>query len=121
SNCSIESCHDDNEKDHLDTVDHMKTTMTGSVTFCSRGVNTHPVIDCSASSPMETHRGRHPSSVSNGSGVGHRYRRMDNELDSGFWAWIVVLGSFLTNGIIFSIINSYGILFETIQQHFKSN
>ncbi|KAI1299304.1 Monocarboxylate transporter 10 [Halotydeus destructor] len=38
--------------------------------------------------------------------------------DGGFWAWIVVLGAFLANGIIFGVINCFGVLFESIQNQF---
>ena len=31
--------------------------------------------------------------------------------DGGCWAWLVLLGCFLVNGIIFGIINTFGILF----------
>lgn len=40
------------------------------------------------------------------------------ELDSGFWGWLVVVGSFLCNGIIFGVINCYGILFDMIKDRF---
>lgn len=41
--------------------------------------------------------------------------------DGGFWAWIVVLGSFLANGIIFGSINCFGILFDAIKQKYVAN
>lgn len=40
--------------------------------------------------------------------------------DGGFWAWIVVLGSFMANGIIFGVINCYGVLFEEVQRTYAS-
>ena len=46
---------------------------------------------------------------------------ISTEYDSGFWAWMVVLGSFLTNGLIFGLINSYGVLFDLIKEHFKTD
>lgn len=42
----------------------------------------------------------------------------NTELDGGFWAWIVVLGAFLTNGIIFGVINCFGVIFKQIQTEF---
>ena len=36
--------------------------------------------------------------------------------DGGCWAWLVLLGCFLVNGIIFGIINTFGILFVELKQ-----
>lgn len=36
--------------------------------------------------------------------------------DGGTRAWLVLLGSFFCNGIIFGVINSYGVLYPEIQQ-----
>lgn len=66
---------------------------------------------------------------------GRRNRRLDHglststdssdtqntELDGGFWAWIVVLGAFLTNGIIFGVINCFGVMFKQIEDKFSTN
>ena len=41
--------------------------------------------------------------------------------DGGFLAWIIVLGSFLANGIIFGVINCYGVMFKSIQQEFAND
>ena len=41
--------------------------------------------------------------------------------DGGFLAWIIVLGSFLANGIIFGVINCFGVMFESIQIEFANN
>ena len=35
--------------------------------------------------------------------------------DGGCWAWLVLLGCFLVNGIIFGIINTFGILFVQLK------
>ena len=51
---------------------------------------------------------------------GHDSDDPEDDLDQGFWAWIVVLGSFLTNGIIFGVINCYGILFKQIESNFAA-
>lgn len=45
----------------------------------------------------------------------------NSELDGGFWAWIVVLGAFLTNGIIFGVINCFGVIFKQIQENFSTD
>lgn len=36
--------------------------------------------------------------------------------DGGLWAWIVMVACFLTNGIIFGIINTFGILFVRLKK-----
>ena len=36
--------------------------------------------------------------------------------DGGCWAWLVLLSCFLVNGIIFGIINTFGILFVQLKQ-----
>ena len=36
--------------------------------------------------------------------------------DGGCWAWLVLLGCFLVNGIIFGIINTFGILFVELKE-----
>ena len=36
--------------------------------------------------------------------------------DGGFWAWLVLVGCFLVNGIIFGIINTFGILFVQLKK-----
>ena len=36
--------------------------------------------------------------------------------DGGCWAWLVLLGCFLVNGIIFGIINTFGILFVQLKE-----
>ena len=36
--------------------------------------------------------------------------------DGGFWAWLVLLSCFLVNGIIFGIINTFGILFVQLKK-----
>ena len=46
---------------------------------------------------------------------------ISSEFDSGLRAWTVVLGSFLTNGLIFGLINSYGVIFDLIKDHFNSD
>ena len=35
--------------------------------------------------------------------------------DGGFWAWLVLVSCFLVNGIIFGIINPFGILFVQLK------
>ena len=35
--------------------------------------------------------------------------------DGGFWAWLVLVSCFLVNGIIFGIINTFGILFVQLK------
>ena len=35
--------------------------------------------------------------------------------DGGCWAWLVLFGCFLVNGIIFGIINTFGILFVQLK------
>ena len=45
----------------------------------------------------------------------------NTEVDGGFWAWIVVLGAFLTNGIIFGVINCFGVIFKQIQDKFSTD
>jgi len=35
--------------------------------------------------------------------------------DGGFWAWLVMTACFLTNGIIFGIINTFGVLFVKLR------
>jgi len=39
--------------------------------------------------------------------------------DGGCWAWLVLLGCFLVNGIIFGIINTFGILFVKLIQEME--
>ena len=36
--------------------------------------------------------------------------------DGGCWAWLVLIGCFLVNGIIFGIINTFGILFVQLKK-----
>jgi len=36
--------------------------------------------------------------------------------DGGFWAWLVMISCFLVNGIIFGIINTFGILFVQLKK-----
>ena len=36
--------------------------------------------------------------------------------DGGLWAWLVLLSCFLVNGIIFGIINTFGILFVQLKK-----
>jgi len=36
--------------------------------------------------------------------------------DGGFWAWLVMVSCFLVNGIIFGIINTFGILFVQLKK-----
>ena len=36
--------------------------------------------------------------------------------DGGCWAWLVLLGCFLVNGIIFGIINTFGILLVELKK-----
>lgn len=36
--------------------------------------------------------------------------------DGGCWAWLVLIGCFLVNGIIFGIINTFGILFVRLKE-----
>ena len=38
--------------------------------------------------------------------------------DGGCWAWVVCMTSFLTNGIIFGILNTFGILYVGLLQEF---
>ena len=40
--------------------------------------------------------------------------------DGGFWAWLVLVGCFLVNGIIFGIINTFGILFVQLKQDMEA-
>ena len=42
-----------------------------------------------------------------------------NPPDGGFRAYMVVVGSFLTNGLIFGIINSYSIIFTVLKEKLK--
>lgn len=37
-------------------------------------------------------------------------------VDGGARAWLVMLGSFFCNGILFGVINSYGVLYTSIHQ-----
>lgn len=39
--------------------------------------------------------------------------------DGGFWAWLVVVASFLTNGIIFGTINSFGVIFVYLKEQYS--
>jgi len=36
--------------------------------------------------------------------------------DGGFWAWLVMMSCFLANGIVFGIINTFGILFVKLKE-----
>ena len=40
--------------------------------------------------------------------------------DGGFWAWLVLVGCFLVNGIIFGIINTFGILFVQLKKDMEA-
>ena len=40
--------------------------------------------------------------------------------DGGCWAWLVLLGCFLVNGIIFGIINTFGILFVKLIEEMEA-
>ena len=44
-----------------------------------------------------------------------RYCQQDPP-DGGCWAWLVLVGCFLVNGIIFGIINTFGILFVELKE-----
>lgn len=39
--------------------------------------------------------------------------------DGGSRAWLVMLGSFFCNGIIFGVINSYGVIFKELYEDLK--
>jgi len=41
--------------------------------------------------------------------------------DGGFQAWFIMVCSFLVNGIVFSIINTFGILFVKLKEHFEDD
>ncbi|XP_059473732.1 monocarboxylate transporter 10 isoform X2 [Neocloeon triangulifer] len=41
--------------------------------------------------------------------------------DGGFRAWLVVLSSFLINGLIFGIINSYSVIYFDLQKNLEAN
>ncbi|XP_058798136.1 monocarboxylate transporter 10 isoform X2 [Phymastichus coffea] len=48
-------------------------------------------------------------------------RRSPNEPpDGGLRAWSIMLGSFVINGVLFSIINSYSLIYTELQQRLKS-
>lgn len=40
--------------------------------------------------------------------------------DGGSRAWLVMVGSFFCNGIIFGVINSYGVIFKKLNDDLKS-
>lgn len=40
--------------------------------------------------------------------------------DGGTRAWLVMIGSFFCNGIIFGVINSYGVLYTEIQEQLQT-
>lgn len=42
-----------------------------------------------------------------------------NPPDGGFRAYMVVVGSFLTNGLLFGIINSYSIIFTVLKKNLQ--
>lgn len=39
--------------------------------------------------------------------------------DGGSRAWLVMIGSFFCNGIIFGVINSYGVIFKELYEDLK--
>ncbi|XP_059084168.1 monocarboxylate transporter 10-like isoform X2 [Tigriopus californicus] len=41
--------------------------------------------------------------------------------DGGFWAWLVLIASFLTNGIIFGTINSFGVIFVYLCEQYHDD
>jgi len=41
--------------------------------------------------------------------------------DGGFRAWLVVLSSFLINGLLFGIINSYSVIYLELQRNLEQS
>lgn len=41
--------------------------------------------------------------------------------DGGFRAWIILISAFLCNGVIFGIINTYGIIYLKLQEQMKAH
>lgn len=39
--------------------------------------------------------------------------------DGGFRAYLIVLGSFLTNGLLFGVINSYSVIYTVLQKRLE--
>lgn len=48
-------------------------------------------------------------------------RPVEDVPDGGLLAWIIVLASFLTNGIIFGIHNCYGIIYLRLRNELESS
>lgn len=40
--------------------------------------------------------------------------------DGGFRAYMIIVGSFLTNGLIFGVINSYSVIYTVLQERLKN-